>query len=872
MKRAASSFAVLGLCAFGAAVVQAAEPVPPTLRLPETVRPLRQEVMLRIDPNQETFTGSVDIALDLRAATAVVWLNAAAELDVTTWRLTVAGKEVPARVIKGTGSFLGLALPAPIGPGLAALHLDYKGPVSRKDNEGVFAANEGGDWYAFTQFEPIAARRAFPCFDEPGYKIPWKVTLRVPKGLTALSNTPVASTRDEADGTTSVMFAETKPLPSYLVAVAVGPFDIALAGTSGRNQTVVRIVVPRGRGKDARFAVESTVRILALLEDYFDRPYPYEKLDQVAIPGVGFAMEHPGLVTYGQSLMVQRPAEETITTKREYASVCAHELAHMWFGDLVTTSWWDDIWLNEAFASWMGEKITDRFRPDWDVKVSRVTSRSDALWSDSLASARRIRQPIESEHDIQNAFDGITYIKGEAVIEMFEAWLGEEVFRKGVQAHLDAHAWGNATADDFLTSLSKAAGRDVKTPFSSFLDQSGAPVVTAEVRCDGAPKVILSQKPYGRLGSPAVDKAWQVPVCLKGAGGAPLCTLLNARTTDVALGAACPEWTFANAGMAGYFRVGVTGAQIERVLRGDRLSVPEKVGLLGDARALVSSGDLAAADALALAATAAADSSRHVLAASWAVVESVKSHVPEAFYPRYAAFVRDLYGARARALGWKALPTDDEDTRLLRETLVLAVGGPGEDPALGQQAVALAERWLDDPRAVDPDMVDAVLTLAARHGGRALYDRLAVEVVKATDRDRRGQILEGLGSFRDPALVRAALGLSLQDGLDPRESIGIVIRVSRDPRTQPLAYQFAKDNKAALQRRLPRDFGAYLPMVGRGNCTPEGKADVVAAFKPEADQFPGGPRILDQVVETLDLCIAERKVVGPSLSAFLEKR
>jgi alanyl aminopeptidase len=217
------------------------------------------------------------------------------------------------------------------------------------------------------------------------------------------------------------------------VAFAVGPFDIVEVGPSGRNRTPTRLVVPRGRGGDTAWARESTAPILTLLEDYFDRPYPYPKLDQVAIPGVGFAMEHPGLVTYGQGYMVQRPAEQTLSDRRGWASVCAHELAHMWFGNLVTTTWWDDLWLNESFASWLGEKTTERYQPSWGLAAARAASRSQALWLDSRTTARRIRQPITSNDDIANAFDGVTYGKGQAVLEMLEAWLGEDVFRRGVR-------------------------------------------------------------------------------------------------------------------------------------------------------------------------------------------------------------------------------------------------------------------------------------------------------------------------------------------------------------------------------------------------------------------------------------------------------
>jgi alanyl aminopeptidase len=282
---------------------------------------------MRLDPRREDFEGSVTIEVEVTAPTSVVWLNAM-ELEVSRARWVPAGgAEREVRVVPGGAQFVGFVPDAPLVPGAGTLRVDYRGKVNRTEVEGVFAQKEEGEWYLFTQFEAIAARRAFPCFDEPGFKIPWQVTLRVPDGLVALSNTSPVSEKAES-GQRTLVFAEARPMPSYLVAVAVGPFDVVDAGSAGRRPTPVRIVVPKGRGKDTAWAVSSTPKLLSLLEEYFDRPHPYEKLDQVAIPGVDFAMEHPGLITYGQSLMVASANAPALTVQQEYASVCAHEIAH----------------------------------------------------------------------------------------------------------------------------------------------------------------------------------------------------------------------------------------------------------------------------------------------------------------------------------------------------------------------------------------------------------------------------------------------------------------------------------------------------------------------------------------------------------------
>ncbi len=848
---------------------------PPALRLPGTARPVKQAVELTVDPGLETYSGTVEVDLEVGEPTSVLWLNATG-LKVTSASLGAPDRMLPARVLPGGDDFVGFAPSSPLAAGPARLRASFEGTASRRDNEGVFTMKEGGDWYLFTQFEAIAARKAFPCFDEPSYKIPWQVTLRVPPGMVALSNSP-ATSRTSEGGKDVVRFGPTRPLPSYLVAVAVGPFDLVDVGPSGRNHTPTRLVVPRGRAADTAWARESTPRILALLEDYFDRPYPYEKLDQVAIPGVGYAMEHPGLVTYGQSLMVQRPSEQTIASRRGWAGVSAHELAHQWFGDLVTMAWWDDTWLNESFASWLGEKVTDRFQPDWGVAVDRAASRSNALEADSLSTARRIRQPIASNDDIHNTFDGITYGKGQAVLEMVEAWLGEDVFRRGVQSYLDRHAWGNATVGDFVAALSSAAGRDVGAVLNTFLDQTGAPVVSAEVRCDRAPRLLVSQRPYRALGSPTESKTWSLPVCARVAGrDAPACTVLSQKEGEIRLDAgACPDWSFANAGAAGYYRTVQSPSDARRVLDGSHLTAAERVALAGDLEALVASGDVSAGDALGLVPALARDPDRHVVSASVGLVRALEPLVPDALVPRFQGLVRGVYGARARELGWSARPGESEDVRLLRRSLAGVAAGLGRDPQLEREAVALAGRWLEDPSAADPDLVPTLLAVAAGAADRVLFDRLKGEALRTTDRERRERLLGGLGAVRDPGLVGEALALTLDERLDARESVWVPWALASQRETRRASFDFMKAHYDALAARLPRgEFSptAYFPWIGAGLCADSTHQEMEGFFKERSAGVAGGPRILAQALEAVDQCVARKTAQQPGLVAFLEGR
>ena len=861
---------------------QPAAPEAPALRLPGDVVPTRQAVSLTLDPRAETFSGTVDIDVTVRAAAETIWLNAR-DLAIRTATLETAGRRHDLRVRTGNEHVVGFALESgPIGPGPARLRIAYDGTVSRRDMEGLFAQQEGGEWYAFTQFEPLGARRAFPCFDEPAFKIPWQVTLTMPDRDAGFSNTPEISTARGEGGRKTIVFAETKPLPSYLVAVAVGPFEIAEAGTAGRGRTPIRMLVPRGKTAEARWAVETTPRILASLEEYFDQAYPYEKLDQVAIPMFFGAMEHPGLVTYGQTLMLQKPGDETIAGRRGYVAIAAHELAHQWFGNLVTTAWWDDIWLNEAFASWMGQRVAHEFGPGWGLDVERVWARSGALNTDALQSARRVRQRIESVHDIANAFDGITYSKGEAVLEMFEAWLGVDVFRRGVREYIREHAGGNATADDFTAALSRAAGRDLAKPFSSFLDAPGAPLVVVELECAGGPpRVTVTQKPYAPLGSAGGSAAlWQLPVCVRYAtGGAPAraCTLLGAPAATMTLEAAesCPGWLLANDGYTGYYRARHGGDLLKRLLQADAgvLTAAERVGLLTDLQALVESGDVQAAAALELAAAFAGDGNRHVVNGTMAIVGPARRFLSEGQRPAHAALVRRLYGARARSLGWRSTPGESEDLRLLRSDVLQFVGILGDDPQLARDALPLARAWLDGGDGVEADVVDAVLAVAARSGDGSLFDRLYREALTTTDRDRRERVLRALGRFRSPQLVPRALAVSLDEQIDARESLGVVFAASWDPETRDQAYEFVKTHFDALVARLPKgsayEAASFLPFVAAGFCDAAHRQDAESFFAARVRDAAGGPRNLAQALEYIDLCVAQRRVQEPSVASFL---
>ncbi|MGZ3457057.1 MAG: M1 family metallopeptidase [Archangium sp.] len=853
-------------------------PVSPKLRLPAQVRPTGYSVELTLDPSQPTFQGMVDIDLDVKEATEALWLLGHS-LSVKEAALTVGGKAVAVTQTKGEGDFLGFVPESPLPPGAAHLHLAYEGQLSERELAGAFRAQEDGAWYAFTQFEPLGARRAFPCFDEPGFKVPWQLTFHVPKGNVAVTNTPLVSEEPNARGGTTYRFARTQPLPSYLIAFGVGPFDFLEARPSGEKAVRTRIVTPHGRAVEGTYAARVTPEILGHLEKYFGIAYPFEKLDVLAVPLFGGAMENPGLVTFNSGLILSKPSEDSIDRQRRFYNVQMHELAHQWFGDLVTLAWWDDLWLNEAFASWATPRLVEGAQPTWDAPLERVQTRSHALGTDSLVSARRIRQPIEAEDDILNAFDGITYGKGSSVLAMTESWLGRDVFQRGVRRYLGAHAHGNATAKDFLEAMSAESGKDVAGVLGSFLDQGGAPLVTARLDCAGkVPVVKLSQRRFLPLGSAGEAKqTWKVPLCVRYGSGTQsgrACTVLEGETAELPLpeARACPTWLLPNAEGAGYFRASLDAQMLGRLLSTEshHLSRAERVTLLGDVEALVRAGAMPAADALGLLPGLAGEKDRQVFEASLELLDTLRpALLSDARRADRERFLRDTYGARARALGFTPRPQEDEDTRLLRPVLLHIAGQQGGDPKLVAEAKQLTGKWLTDHKALAPELVDTTLAIASAHGDAALHAKLLAAMKAEKERKPREQLLRALGGFTDPALVQQHFQLLLDSGLDLRETAVLLFGASRDVRTQDVAYAFVKEHYDALAARLPEEIVGGLAWSGASYCDPVHRQDVAAFFTERSARAPGGKRMLAQVLEGMDLCIAFKAAQGPGIESFL---
>jgi alanyl aminopeptidase len=859
---------------------------PPKLRLNEVqdVSPLTYRADLKLDPASDDFSGSIIIELEIKRATPIIWLNQE-HLTVQSATLESGGKSLKASAIPGGDDFVGLDFTLPIPPSKARLTIAYTGKVDTKNSEGLFRQQDNGHWYIFSQFEPTDARAAFPCFDEPAYKTPWQLTLHVPSENTAVSNTGVVS--DTTDGKNrTVVFRQTLPLPSYLVALGVGPFEFVDAGKAGKNQVPVRIVVPRGHAKEAQFAAEVTAEIITRHEIYFGVPYPYDKADQLAIPDtVGFgAMENPGLVTYALSILLADPAHDTINRQRGYVETAAHELAHQWFGDLVTTAWWDDIWLNEAFATWMEQKYTAQWYPQWNSRVSDVVSTLGAADEDSLITARQIRQPIVTKDDINNAFDGITYEKGAAVIGMFESWIGAEDFRKGVHDYMVHYAFKATNVGDFLDSISSETKKDVTKAFTTFLNQAGIPMLSVSLNCgQGAPSLHLEQQRYIPVGSKgSADQVWQIPVCIRYPSGDSTkteCHLTTEKVSDWVLNTqGCPAWIQADDRAVGYYRVNYQGNLLAKLTEGNvtgRLSPAERLDLIGNVQALVNGGKLPETAALHLVEKFHDDPVRQVVERTLNLSSGLRFYlVPPELIPNYQRFLRKMFLPQALALGWTPKPGESDDARLLRASLLETLATDGGERDLARQAQELTEKWFDNHGALDPSIADAVLGTAAFYGDEALFNRFLNEFKKASDKHLKNELIRAMGGFRDRKAIASGMNALLSGEIPFMEGAFLLFGGQGEDATRTMPLEFLKANFDEVVAKMPTgggfDFGAVLPQVGASFCDVKSRNELKDFFAPRVAKFVGAPRALDQVLEEVDLCIARKDAKQPDVVAFLK--
>jgi aminopeptidase N len=849
------------------------------LRLPQDARPSAYELRLDIDPQQPTYRGQVKIALDVVRPTRQLWLHS---LDLTIDEAWVEGDEGrrPARAVARDDGYLGVSLETDLPPGAARLGIRFSGRLDDERSQGIYRVKEpDGRSYVYTFFEPVDARRAFPCFDEPGFKVPWTLSIGAPKGSVAVANSPLARVEAEANGGRRFDFEPTPPLPSYLVAFVVGPFDVVEAGAVGAARVPLRFVLPVGRAGELRYAREVTPRVIDLLEEWFAIPYPFKKLDVAVVPRFWGTMEHPGLLAMGQPLTLIRTDEETVSRRKDYANILVHELAHYWFGDLVTLAWWDDTWLNEGMATWADREVTARVEPAWRFEREAWSRATRAMQGDALASAIPLRKPVATASDITASFDSeTTYYKGDALFAMLEHWTGPGSLQRAVKSYLSAHAWGSTTSEDLLHTLERETGGEVAAALRSFVDQPGLPEVTVQWTCgEGQPaRVRLAQRRFRPLGQ-SFDAAvvWKVPVCLRW-GGAALpaekCTLLSSADAEVEVASGgCPRWLTANAAGAGYYHVRYDdSARQSLVDHRSELTAAERYALLRDVAQDVDAGTLDVGVALALAPLFLDDAEGPVVGQALDLLRLIdRDRLPEALLPAYRRMVRQRVGPLGRRLGWWARPDESVDDHDLRGRVLGMLVAGAEEPEAVRQVQALARAWLHDRTAADPDLRHLIVFGAARSGDAALFEAYLAEARRTGDREERALLLGSLAAFPEPGLRRRALSLLLDPDVDRRDS-GLLLGAAMSRReSRDEAYTFLKDNFEAVTSRMRDDEKSSLLSTLAWFCDPEHRADVSRFFTPRAAAIDAGPHALEQALASIDACVAKSDRLAPGIAAFL---
>jgi len=540
-------------------------------RLPDDIVPLRHTVELSIDPNVPTFDGEASIDVDLLKASSIIWVNGR-NLTPRTAHVEMGGRKIAARVELAGGEFLGLHLATPVGPGRATLSITYQGRIDDHQVLGAYRRKVDGDWYVYTTFTPIEARRVFPCFDEPRFKTPWDIAIRVPPGDKAFSNGREIEQKQGLNGWTTTRFATTEPLPAEVVAFGVGPFDV-YEGESAGHGTPIRVITPKARAADGKAGAEATVDVLPRLEQYTGISYPFGKLDHLALAESAFgAVENPGLITYIARELLITPGTDTNARTSALRSLQAHEIGHQWFGDMVTQAGWADVWLSEGFATWISEKVMDQEQAPARKHLHAIASRERIMKVDESAHTRPVRVEVQTREGSKDVYNRIVYDKGASVLLMLDGWLGEDKVRDAAREYLAAHRFGNASTGDWAASLKRASGIDPTAVMHAFLDMTGIPRVSAKLKCDEAPH--LEIKAVGP--SP-------VPVCWRSSDGAAGCTVIDSPLRDIRL-PSCPAWTYMNAGGTGYYRTTWSGEQLA-ALDIDKLTPAERMTLAYDLRA-----------------------------------------------------------------------------------------------------------------------------------------------------------------------------------------------------------------------------------------------------------------------------------------------
>lgn len=836
-------------------------------RLPDTVTPHHYILHFTPDLKTATFGGEETIHGDVNRPTKAITLNA---IEIDFQQVTVQslpkGKVQTARVsLDPQKEMATFTVDEELPKGPVEIKVKYQGKLN-DELRGFYLGKANGRNYASTQFEPTDARRAFPSWDEPAYKAPFNISIVVDKNDTAISNAKIV--KDEpgpgADKHT-ITFDITPKMSTYLVALAVGDFKCL---ESESDAIPVRVCATPDKVQLGKYALESAEHILKYYNRYYDTKYPFKKLDIVAVPDFeAGAMENTAAIFYRETELLI-PENATVGEHQQVYGVLAHEMAHQWFGDLVTMQWWNDIWLNEGFATWMATKPMKEWKPEWHADLDEVAESIQARNTDSLRSTRPIRQKAETSSEINELFDAIAYEKTAAVLRMIEGYVGPETFQKGINLYIKEHSYANAAAEDFWGALTRASGKPVDKIMSSFVTQAGTPLVSAS---DQGGKLSLSQRRYAfsrQAFNAGFPEVWQIPVCTRSGGNKEQsCELLTGRSGTAA---AASGFTVLNANGRGYYRAAYDAADLGKNKQSisTTFNPGERMALVDDEWALVRVGQHQISDFMNLVTGLGKEQDSHVMDTVTDRIAYIGDYLVPSDRAQFQTWVRNLLNPQAKELGWNTSTGESDERRQLRKEVLYTLGYQGRDPEVLARAREEAPKVVDGTSQVDPNLYDTVVTLAAIQGDAALFDAYQAQLKTAKSPADYYRYLYALTEFRNPALVERGLAMLLSPEMRNQDAPHYLSAFYRVTDSQAQAWEFTKKRWADLQHHWTTWGGGTVVNGTHNFCDAKLRNDVTQFFG--THKVAASERGLKQSLERIDYCIDLRTQQSPKLAAWLK--
>ena len=840
-------------------------------RLPQGVRPEHYSLSLTPDLKAATFTGDEVIDLVLSAPAKSITLNAA-EITFQSVNALPASATTPPPgfsadiTLDKAKEQATFSFPQELPAGKVKLVIKYTG-ILNGQLRGFYLSKTAKRNYAVTQFESTDARRAFPSFDEPAFKATFDVALTVDAADTAISNTNIVADTPAGPGKHTLRFATTPKMSTYLVAFLVGDFTCVSGSSDG---VPIRACATPDKVQMGKFAVSAAEFVLHYYNNYFGIKYPMPKLDMIALPDFeAGAMENFGAITYRETDFLIDEKTASLAAKKRVAIVVAHEMAHQWFGDMVTMQWWDNIWLNEGFATWMESKPVAAWKPEWHFSQDDAVTLDGTLNLDSLATTRTIRAKADTPSEINEMFDGISYGKAGAVLSMVENYLGQETFRQGVHNYLAAHLYANATAEDFWNAQTVNSKKPVDKIMSSFVVQPGVPLLS--FTRSGAGKVEVAQRRFflSPMGKAAENQVWIMPVCFK-AGVKSSCELLNAAQQSLSVPAAA-RFVYGDAGGKGYYRSKYTADAYRKIVAQVETSMTpeERILLLGDRWSLMRSGEGKVGDYLDLVAAVRQDKSSIVLRAAVGKIASIDARIATSEERKQlAAWVRTEFEPVYKALG-PASPADTQDKKQLRAVL-FGVLGEAKDASVIAEARQLTEKYLADQSSVEPALAQSAMEIAAVNGDVVLYDKLLALSKSSGDPSVQTTALFRLANFTEPALVTRTLDYVVSGQVRNQDSwiLIAVLLGTRDTRDQ--AWQYIQQNWSKVQAQFTTSSGGRVVAAAGNFCSPQRHDEVLSFFN--THKVMAADRALRIAGDNINDCVQLRSAQEPNLKEWLDQQ